>query len=231
MSSGRGKYRGDRASFGVLRPNLSETMTIESQQSFLRGGYYELLFLAVRQQGRSKSHDRRRWQVPAGDVLPGGDTIKIVFQKAAWPAYIKMGSIKSGLTKDCRRADELKAGSYGRKEWSSVEATLPFRLNFFRGKPQGPLGAPTRETNHQGNQCRGACHTRASQPFPRLLHGYPRGNPACVGVPISFSNPYCKLAARAFSAQTSGILELLFCAAPCRATHSVFRRTCMQTVL
>src|SRR6266478_4224126 len=175
MSSGRGKYRGDRAGFGVMRPNLAEAMAIEGQQSFLRGGYYEFLFLAVRQQGRSESYDRRRWQVPAGDELPGGDTIKIVFQKAARPANIKVVLKKSGLTKDYRRADQLKAGSHRRSEWSNVEADFLFCLNFLRGKPQCPLGAPARETNHQDYQGRGAYHTRASQPFPRLLHGYPPG--------------------------------------------------------
>src|SRR6266853_2160759 len=59
----------------------------------------------------------------------------------------------------------------------------------------------------------------------------PGDNPACVGVPISFFNLYCKSSARAFSAQRSGILELLFCTAPCRATHSVFRWTCMNIIL
>src|SRR6266403_4757534 len=231
MSSGRGKYRGDRAGFGVLRANLTETSAIEGQQSFLRRGYDDFLFLAVRQQGRSKSRERRRRQVPAGDELPGGDTIKIVFQKTARPANIKVGLKKSRLAKDCGRADQLKAGSHRRSEWSNVETDFLFCLNFLRGKPQCPFGAPARETNHQGNQCRGACHTRASQPFPRLLHGYPRGNPACVGVPISFLNLYCKSSARAFSAQTSGIIELLFCTAPCRATHSVFRWTCMNIIL
>src|SRR5258708_18364857 len=175
MSSGRGKYRGDCASFGILRPNLTETSAIEGQQSFWRRGYDEFLFLAVRQQGRSKSRDRRRRQVPAGDELSGEDTIKIVFQKAARPAYIKVVLKKSGLTKDCRRADQLKAGSHRRSEWSNVETDFLFCLNFLRGKPQCPLGAPTRETNHQDYQSRDACHTRESQPFPRLLHGYPRG--------------------------------------------------------
>src|SRR5258708_2386113 len=130
MSSGRGKYRGDRASFGVLRPNLPETMTIKGQQSFLRRGYHEFLFLAVRQQGRSESYDRRWGQVPAGDELPGGNTIKIVFQEAARPAYIKVVLKKSGLTKDCGRANQLKAGSHRRMEWGSVEGGFPLCMNF-----------------------------------------------------------------------------------------------------
>src|SRR5260370_5144224 len=175
MSSGSGKYRGDRAGFGILRPNLTEAMAIKGQQSFLRGGYYELLFLAVRQQGRSESYDRRWGQVPAGDELPGRDTIKIVFQKAARPANIKVVLKKSRLAKDRGRADQLKAGSHRRSEWSNVEADFLFCLHFLRAKPPCPLGAPARETNHQHYHGRGACHTRESQPFPRLLHGYPRG--------------------------------------------------------
>src|SRR6267154_1176489 len=114
MSRGRGKYRGDCASFGILRPNLTETSAIEGQQSFLRRCYDEFLFLAVRQQRWSKSYDRRRGQVPAGDELPGGDTIKIVFKEAARPAYIKVVLKKSRLAEDCGRADKLEADSYGR---------------------------------------------------------------------------------------------------------------------
>src|SRR5260370_35398691 len=111
MSSGSGKYRGDRAGFGIMRPNLTEAMAIKGQQSFLRRGYHEFLFLAVRQQGRSESYDRRWGQVPAGDELPGGNTIKIEFQEAARPAYIKVVLKKSVLTKDSRLANQLKVGS------------------------------------------------------------------------------------------------------------------------
>src|SRR6266436_8841339 len=89
-TGGRREYRGDRAGFGFLRKNLAEALAIESQQTILRGGYHELRFPAVRQQSRSKSDERRRWQVPAGDELPGGIAIKIVFQKAARPADIEV---------------------------------------------------------------------------------------------------------------------------------------------
>src|SRR6266849_5928028 len=86
----RRKYRGDRAGFGVLRPNLTETVAVEGQQSFLSCGYHELRFLAVCQQCRSKSNDRRWWQVTPRDELPRGSAAEIVFQKAARPAYIKV---------------------------------------------------------------------------------------------------------------------------------------------
>src|SRR5260370_37103315 len=129
MSSGSGKYRGDRAGFGIMRPNLTEAMAIKGQQSFLRGGYYELLFLAVRQQGRSESYDRRWGQVPAGDELPGGNTIEIVFQEAARPAYIKVVLKKSGPTDDCVRDNQLKARSPRSSEWGSVDSSFPRCMN------------------------------------------------------------------------------------------------------
>jgi hypothetical protein len=90
MSGRRREYRGYRAVFGILRTDLTETMTIKDQQSILRGGYHKFRFPAVRQQGRCQSYERRRWQVPAREELPGGGTTKIVFQEAARPAYIEV---------------------------------------------------------------------------------------------------------------------------------------------
>src|SRR5713226_6787331 len=90
MSGGRRKYRGDRAGFGILRSNLAETMPIKGQQSILRGGDHELRFPAVRQQSRSKSDERRRWQVSAGDELPGGSATKMEFQKATRSSHVEM---------------------------------------------------------------------------------------------------------------------------------------------
>src|SRR5258707_11380186 len=106
----RRKYRGDRAGFGVLRPNLTETVAVEGQQSFLSCGYHELRFLAVCQQCRSKSYEGRRWQVPARNELPGGSTSKVVFQKAARPAYIKVVLKTRRLQKDGGRANQLESG-------------------------------------------------------------------------------------------------------------------------
>jgi hypothetical protein len=105
MSGGRREYRGDCASFGILRSNLTETLAIESQQTILRGGYHELRFPAVRQQGRRKSDERRRWQIPAGDKLPGGGTPKIVFQKSTWPTYIEVILKARCLQEDRGRAN------------------------------------------------------------------------------------------------------------------------------
>src|SRR6266478_374606 len=116
MSGRCRKDRGDRAGFGVLRPNLTETVAVEGQQSFLRCGYHELRFLAVCQQCRSKSYERRRWQVPARNELPGGSTTKVVFQKAARPAYIKMVLKTRRLQKDGGRANQLESGSHRPRE-------------------------------------------------------------------------------------------------------------------
>src|ERR1700704_4566635 len=148
MSGGRREYRGDCASFGILRSNLTETLAIESQQTILRGGYQQLRFPAVRQQCRSKSDQRRGWQIPAGHKLPGRGTSKIVFQKSTWPTHIEM-ILKAGcLQEDRGRADGFKADSRGRSKWVRFEANLPFRLNLFRREPQRSLGAPASKSNH-----------------------------------------------------------------------------------
>src|SRR5438445_13468519 len=132
MAGGHRKHRGDRAGFGILWPDPAETMPVKDQQSLLCGGYHELQFPAVRQQSRSKSYERRRWQVPARDELPGGGTAKIVFQEAARPTYIKMILKARRLQEDCGRANYLKAGSRRSGEWPSFDSNLSFRLNLFR---------------------------------------------------------------------------------------------------
>src|SRR6266436_983995 len=149
-------------------------MAIEGQQSLLRGGYHQLRFLAVGQQGRSKGYERRRWQFPAGSKLPGGGATKIVFQKAARPGYIKVLLKARSLEKNGGRANHRKARSIGRDERVSFNSNLPFRLDLFCGKSQRPLSAPSCKTNQQGNQCRAACQNHANQQFPGLAHWFPQ---------------------------------------------------------
>src|SRR6266478_7048094 len=154
MSCRRGEYRSDRAGLRIQRTDLAETLAIESQQTILRGGYHELRFPAVRQQSRSKSDERRRWQVPAGDELPGGIAIKIVFQKAARPADIEVTLKARRLQEDCGIANKLKAGSQRRSKGMRFEPNLSLRVNLLGGKPKRSLGPPAAETNHQRNQYR-----------------------------------------------------------------------------